>query len=614
MWARGIAAVLIVVLVATAAPAVTVDELPIENVYAVTRIRIESTQGISSSAVRGVMQTKLPPWYKPWRRWLAPTIFNPRLLESDLQHIAVWMRESGYFEATVHHDLTVDGKNLTITITIDNGPVVRVQTVDLDFADFTPDAAEAAALRAEVALEPETIFTQAAYDSGRDRVELYLQTRGFAYAKVEKSAVVDTGSHEVAIRYRVTRGLPAVFGTTYITGTDQVAVRLLRREIAFAVGDAYDPAKLDETQARIFGLRLFRSVTVRPRNLEEGSGTVDVAVTVAEGPPRELIAGIGYGLEDGVRGQLRWQHNDFFGGGRQLGFRLKGSLIEQAIEGEFRQPYFLHPQQTFIAPLTQLRDDEPGFTVARIRFAPRIERKLTPHLGLSAAYNIEYDDLSNVPSGTIDPMKSGREDYVARGLVSSLIGVLERNTTVDLLDPREGSVVNLTVEQAGGPWQGAYSFYTAVVDAKKYFPLPGGRTLAGRFRIGTGDGFGQSRDLPLFRSFFAGGINSTRGYDRNLVGPLTDGQKPIGGRSLLEGSIEIRTPIYGPFGGVAFLDVGEVRRQPASYTVGDLEFGAGVGVRYHTIVGPLRVDLGIPLDPPPGEPHWQIHFSIGQAF
>jgi outer membrane protein insertion porin family/translocation and assembly module TamA len=141
-------------------------------------------------------------------------------------------------------------------------------------------------------------------------------------------------------------------------------------------------------------------VSVRPRNLVDVSGIVDVTVTVAEGPPRELIAGIGYGLEDGVRGQLRWQHNDFFGGGRQLGFRLKGSQIEQAFEGEFRQPYFLHPQQTFIASLTELRDDEPGFTVARIRFAPRVERKLLPQLHVALGYNIEYDDTSNVPEET----------------------------------------------------------------------------------------------------------------------------------------------------------------------------------------------------------------------
>ena len=87
-----------------------------------------------------------------------------------------------------------------------------------------------------------------------------------------------------------------------------------------------------------------------------------------------------------------------------------------------------------------------------------------------------------------------------------------------------------------------------------------------------------------------------------------------GGRSLLEGSIELRSPLYGPLGGVVFFDVGEVRRKPVSYSIGDLMFGAGVGVRYQTIVGPLRVDLGFPFEPPPGEPHWQVHFSIGQAF
>ena len=82
----------------------------------------------------------------------------------------------------------------------------------------------------------------------------------------------------------------------------------------------------------------------------------------------------------------------------------------------------------------------------------------------------------------------------------------------------------------------------------------------------------------------------------------------------LEGSVEFRTPIRGNFGGVVFFDVGEVRRQPHSWTLGDLQFGAGIGVRYHTIVGPLRLDLGFPFEAPRGEPSWQIHFSIGQAF
>jgi len=594
--------------------AATIADLPPDSVHRVAAIRIEGASDLSAGAIRDVMQTRVPPWYQPWKGWLDPTIFNPRVFQADLDRIATALRESGHYQASIAHEILVDGERLTIVLTIDEGPRVVVETVALEFADFAATESEEAELRSEVPLVPGATFTQQHYDEGRDRLVLALQRRAFAYAQVEKGAVVDTGRNEVAVRYRLTRGRSAVFGATEIAGTEQVAERLVRREVEFRTEEPYDPTKLDATQARIFGLRLFRSVAVRPTNLAARSGVVDIGVTVVEGPPRELLAGIGYGLEDGVRGQLRWQHNDFFGGGRQLGFRLKGSQIEQAFEGEFRQPYFLHPQQTFIAPLTQLRDDEPGYTLQQVRFAPRVERKLLPRLRVALGYNVEYDDLSDVPGSTIALQEGGSDDYVARGLLSSFVGVVERNTTVDLLDPREGSVVNLTVEQAGGPWQGAYSFYTASVDAKKYWPLAGKRTFAARLRLGTGNGFGQSRDLPIFRRFYAGGINSTRGYDRHMLGPLNGGDDPVGGRTLLEGSVELRTPIYGNFGGVLFFDVGEVRRKPASLTVSDLQFGAGVGVRYQTIVGPLRVDLGFPLEAPPGEPSWQVHFSIGQAF
>src|SRR6185295_18580296 len=275
-----------------------------------------------------------------------------------------------------------------------------------------------------------------------------------------------------------------------------------------------------------------------------------------------------------------------------------------------RQPFFFHPKQTLVVPLTQAREEEPGFTVSRVRLAPRIDRTLPHHLKASIGYNIEYDDLSNVPDASVARL----DDFRPRGFVSSVTGSIERNTTADLLDPHEGSVQNLSAEQAGGPWSGDYTFYRAVFEAKKYVPVWGTRVVAGRFRIGGGDGFGQSRDLPMFRRFFAGGINSTRGYARSMLGPLNEFDSPVGGRSLLEGSIEFRTPLYKQIGGVVFFDVGEVRRQPFSYTTGDLKYGTGFGLRYHTVVGPLRVDLGFPLEPPRGEAHWQVHFSIGQAF
>jgi outer membrane protein assembly complex protein YaeT len=607
MLRRLIAAALIALICASAAGAITVDELPRDAVYKIRAVRIEGNHAVGDRAIRAVMLTKAPPWYKPWKR---KETLNPALLRTDFARVETLLRESGHYLARVTHELEIDGELVTIVLHVDEGPAVAVGEVVIEELDFKPDTLETAARTNQLPLRVGQAFTQAAYDESRARLERFYLERGFAYVRVEKAAVVDTATDRARVTYSITRGPPAVFGTTRVAGTAHVAPRLVEREITYRPGEPYDPRKIEETQANIFGLRLFRSVAAAPTNLAERSGIVDMAINVLEGPRREVQVGIGYGLEDELRGQLRWQHNDFFGDGRQLGIRLRGSSITQVVEGEFRQPFFLHPRQSLVVPLSQAREEEPGFTVARIRLAPRVDRKLPHHLKISLGYNIEYDDLSHVPNATIARL----DEFTPRGFVSSVTGVFERNTTLDLLDPRDGSVVNLTAEQAGGPWHGEYSFYRAAFEAKKYVPVWGTRVIAGRFRIGGGDGFGQSRDLPMFRRFFAGGINSTRGYDRSLVGPLNGFTSPVGGRSLLEGSVEFRTPVYGQFGGVVFFDVGEVRRAPFSYSAGDLQFGTGIGVRYHTIVGPLRVDLGFPLEPPPGEARWKVHFSIGQAF
>ena len=605
------AAAVLAVLVATRVGAVTVDQLPRGAVYTVTGVRVEGTERVQAGALKDAMLTKLPPWWKPWVRWRDEVTLNPELFRSDLERVQTFLREAGYYEATVAHDLELDGDEVTIVLTIDEGPAAELEEVTLAATDFSLEPATEEALRLLLPLEAGQVFTQEQYDEGRVQVLRFFLEQGYAYAEVAKQATVDTADARVRVTYTITRGPPAVFGTTTITGLDDVADRLVRREITWEAGAPYDPKKVEETQAQIFGLQLFRSVVVEPTNLEAKSGVVDLQIAVTEGPPREIKFGVGYGLEDELRGQLQWQHNDFFGGGRQLGVRLKGSTITQAIEGEFRQPRFLHPRQVAIVPLTQARQDEPGFTVTQARLAPRVERTFpTESLRLSLGYNVEYDELTDVPRSTIARL----EEFEARGFVSSLIGTVERSTTVDLLDPRAGSLVNLTVEQAGGLWQGDFTFYRAVAEAKKYVPVLGERVLAGRLRAGVGDGFGQSRDLPMFRRFFAGGISSTRGYDRHLVGPLNPFGDPIGGRTLVEGNLELRTPVWRELGAVAFVDAGQVARDVFQFDPADLQFGVGAGVRYDTLVGPLRFDIGIPLDRPAGEPSWQIHFSIGQAF
>jgi outer membrane translocation and assembly module TamA len=105
-----------------------------------------------------------------------------------------------------------------------------------------------------------------------------------------------------------------------------------------------------------------------------------------------------------------------------------------------------------------------------------------------------------------------------------------------------------------------------------------------------------------------------RGYGRHRLGPISASDDPVGGRSLIEGSLELRRPLFANIGGALFLDFGQVSLRSFDLPVDDLRFALGFGVSYTTPIGPLRLDLGFPLKPPHGDQPWQVHFSIGQFF
>jgi outer membrane protein insertion porin family/translocation and assembly module TamA len=261
--------------------------------------------------------------------------------------------------------------------------------------------------------------------------------------------------------------------------------------------------------------------------------------------------------------------------------------------------------------LAEQQELEDTYTNDRSRFSPRIEFEPLPNLTPYAFYRVEYDSLSDVS----DAITRRFPDIAPPNSVLSGFGVgVDWNDTDDLLDPQRGWVANASVEPVGGILGGDVSFLRLSAEGRRYQPLVGGLSAALRFRLGTAEPIADGKDIPLFERFYAGGLNSVRGYDRRRVGPLVD-DDPIGGRTLVEGSIELRHPITEKIGGAVFLDGGQVSLQSYDFPFGDLRYGTGFGVRYLTPVGPLRLDLGFPVQAPRGDdPHWQVHVSIGQAF
>ena len=311
-----------------------------------------------------------------------------------------------------------------------------------------------------------------------------------------------------------------------------------------------------------------------------------------------------------MRGLASWRHYNFFGGARQLGATARLSVLRRTLTADFLQPHFPTFTSRFRLLVSEQQEDEDAYTLDRSRISPRLEWQPSPRFTAYTFYRIEYDSLSGVETQVSRALPNGTPSNV---FISGLAFGADWNGTDDILEPKRGWAANASVEPVGSFLGGDVSFVRVVTEGRYYRPLGPGLFAAFRLRLGTEEPFGSSSEIPIYERFYAGGINSVRGYGRHRIGPLVD-DKPLGGRSLVETSIELRHPITEQLGAAVFLDGGQLSRDSYDFPFGTLRYGSGVGLRYRSPIGPLRVDLGFPVQPPDGDARWQIHLSVGQNF
>jgi outer membrane translocation and assembly module TamA len=265
-----------------------------------------------------------------------------------------------------------------------------------------------------------------------------------------------------------------------------------------------------------------------------------------------------------------------------------------------------------------------------------------PAMSLALTYANEYDDYTIALEALEDLTQ--RDEIIVLGLDprfgtgggqrSALSIDGGRNTTGNILDARHGYVATLHLEQAGKLLGGSFDYYELTGEGRYYIPI-GGAVVAMRARAGSIDGLGRSQDLPpdpntgrsrgavpFFKRYFLGGATNLRGWGRFDVAPLSGRGLPLGGHTMMHFSTEVRVPIWGNLGAVAFIDGGNVWTNPWDVNFGDLRYDVGPGIRYKTPIGPVRLDLGYQLNPiegllvngKPESRRFRVHFSIGQAF
>jgi outer membrane protein insertion porin family len=187
-----------------------------------------------------------------------------------------------------------------------------------------------------------------------------------------------------------------------------------------------------------------------------------------------------------------------------------------------------------------------------------------------------------------------------------------------VFDTKKGNLISGSVECAGGPFAGDKDFLKFFGRASHYFPLFRGSALELRGRVGLADPYGDSKTLPIYERYFAGGAYTIRGYHERKIGPIDPVSKdPLGGNSLLIGNVEYLYPLFNFLSLAAFYDTGNVWTKLSEIGSGGLKSGIGLGVRIKTPIGPIMLDYGIPLDKEPGEEDkssGRFHFSMSHGF
>ncbi len=525
-----------------------------------------------------------------------------RRAERDIAPFLNILQSHGYLAAAAEYRLDADTRPVTVVFQITPGPVYRLRSVSVETAGGIPVSLPAP--------DPQTLDLEAGariefrkIAAAQAKILRHLQRHAYPLARItERILRPDHATATVDLVFRADPGPQAVFGETTFEGLESVRESFARNRLRWKPGEPFDIHPVEETQKRLVKTNLFSYAQIRSATEVEADGALPMTVTVSERKRHSVAAGANYKTDYGPGGKLQWETRNLRGGGESLSTEALFSGIEYSGHAVFRQPDFLEPDQSLILGLAAAYDNPDPYISRNQTTSVLIERLLQEEMLVRGGLSYRLAQVSQL----------GQDDSF--GLLS-LPAEFEWNPVDDLLNPTRGGRLKVQAEPFYDTWGSNITFLKSYAKYSHYVSLTedGDWVLAGQLGLGAITG-APLMSLPADERFYGGGGGSIRGYPYQSVSPLI-GNSPIGGRSIMELSFELRARITENIGVVAFLDGGSAFASQIPDFSEDVLWGAGAGFRYYTPIGPVRLDVGFPLNRRDGiDDAFQIYVSVGQAF
>ena len=531
-----------------------------------------------------------------------------RRAREDSALLVTLLRSEGYYDAAVTTAIETGQGRPTVVLRAEPGGLYRFAGVTV--AGVEAAGAKAEGLRDAFTLSPDDPVNADAVAAAEASLRTRIGEEGFPFAQVgAPEIVVDRATRTATLDVTVEPGTARRVGRfVEAPGNRLFDARHVAGISRIKPGEPFSVSGIDDLKRALIQTGLVSVADVTPIPGQDPE-TVDIRFRLEPAPPRTVAGEIGYGTGEGARVELSWTHRNLFP--PEGGLTVRGVLgtREQLGSLVFRRNNFQGRDRVLTAQFAAAHLQRDAFEADTLSLSGSLERQTNIFFQKTWTWSLGAE---LVASDERDVIASTGQPRRRTFLIGALPTSLGYDGSDDLLDPTRGFRLAGRASPELSLQGSAFGYTRIQLDASGYQPVTSRVVAAGRVRMGTILGAPRDQVAPS-RRFYAGGGASVRGYAFQSIGPRDPNNDPIGGRSLAEFALEARVRLFGSFGIVPFVDGGNI------YTGGVPDFtgfryGAGIGVRYYSNFGPIRVDVGTPVNPQPGDSRLAVYVSLGQAF
>ncbi len=564
--------------------------------------------------------------------WFPSDKYSSSKLTADLESLNSFYLDQGYAQFKVNSKqvtISPDRKDINITINITEGEQFTIKDIDMA-GNLVVDKA---ALMALVPFREGEIFSRKKITRVVGLITRRLGEEGYAFAEVRPIPEINEADKTVSLKYLIKPGKKMMVRFIHFIGNEGTRDIVLRREMRQLESEQYNASKVDRSRTRLLRLNYLGSVDIQTVRVEGHDDQLDLEITVSERFSGSFQIGLGYSQVQGVILNIGLTHDNMFGTGNTVSITFDNSASSERYGFRYFNPYYTADgiSRGFNFSFTETdtaEDNISNYLIDRISLSMDygiplsefdtfrldfgvVENNVTVTSRTADEVLQFISDNSDDPACIIDPTIPDCASYVS--LFSSIS--FSHDTRNRRIFAETGALNSISLKV----FVGDLEYYKIRYDHKSAFPISENVTYAFKTRIGFGDSFNETSELPFFEKYFAGGVGSVRGYDRNSLGPVDSRGDPFGGDLQVILNSEVLIPVEAlgsseTFRLGVYFDAGNVFASADTFDSSELRTSVGLSAKWFSVIGPLEFSYAVPLNDQPGDNIQEFQFALGATF